>query len=646
MGAPISHLNNINDLHALNELLHSKGLEEATSGVSWGSRIFTLKYNDQDYHVKMKDIVAKFQELAPNDANMNLIGNIHDRIVALDFEGKIKLNEQNLGSEILRDFKNISTKSSSSHLENTNQVLKSFIAENRNIENIQNQLLRLVKGEQRKEDRTPKSLIENGFDEDTKNAIRLIVMKHPDAALKILNLFNAAAKELEPQMADIDLGSIQAFLKTMQANVKAHPDMREATLKTLMELPKIIQLFESTAPDQFREKFMGLNINHKYALTLFAEKDPQQAYPIIKALARGKENEPNLVAYCQNLSQKIEGKVPPYFKTKESFFDTITEVPLYPLKKQQELHNQAKKELTSELKKLNATVEFVKAPKNANLELKKGSALAPLNQNVFTCAITRGIKQDIIDDGNRKEDTIILIGVPSQMNGREQVDRNGYPSKQIIQGYRDDGTFGPECQLAFGSQQVTAIYEAGEYLNILSPILSEKTKTAVINGYLTPTSENIDELIKLLETHGHLIEYPCIGNTPIKGEKNVYQILGSAVALGRYNLDPNIDPAKVEKIQYLCAIHFYRGQFQKALDFAKSTGKDVVLKTTGVGVGAFGNDPDVIARAYHDAALEYRDRLAAKGVKVVFQLYEKKNSTAEDNAKDGAHIMKEKLGLI
>src|SRR5262249_16323930 len=155
-----------------------------------------------------------------------------------------------------------------------------------------------------------------------------------------------------------------------------------------------------------------------------------------------------------------------------------------------------------------STVEFVKAPRKKDPIFEKSEQLQDLNENVFTYAITRDIDADIRTDSTRKEDNIILFGLPTLCNGRQEKDRH-IEDHGGIEDYINS-SFGSMVQLALGLPQAAAVYEAGEHINILSPILNENTKNTVINGFFTPTSKNIDQVIEQLKTKSELIEYPCI----------------------------------------------------------------------------------------------------------------------------------------
>lgn len=176
--------------------------------------------------------------------------------------------------------------------------------------------------------------------------------------------------------------------------------------------------------------------------------------------------------------------------------------------------------------------------------------------------------------------------------------------------------------------------------NGLVNILEEDTKGNVQHGYLTPNSNNdADSLIHDLKENSHKIEYPCIANKPIGGDKPVHQILISAAAFGQYVGEERIDKTKEHDMQYLCALNGFRAQFAQAMELSNRGKTPVTLKAVAVGLGAFENDPEVVAKAFHQAGKEYSKALKESKVKVELQVYESLDP-AELNLDSNAHKMK------
>lgn len=113
-------------------------------------------------------------------------------------------------------------------------------------------------------------------------------------------------------------------------------------------------------------------------------------------------------------------------------------------------------------------------------------------------------------------------------------------------------------------------------------------------------------------------------------------MLVAAPAFGHYSIGKRKDGQESE-IEFLCALHAYRAQFQQVIQLATLTPeKQVVFKPTAAGLGVFDNKPENIAKAFYVAAKEHENQLREKNVKVRFQVW-----TGRGKAKD----MADHLGL-
>lgn len=290
-------------------------------------------------------------------------------------------------------------------------------------------------------------------------------------------------------------------------------------------------------------------------------------------------------------------------------------------------HEIAKKFLTTYLKSLGATIEFINPPQKNVLELKDVTIANDLDQAVFSWEVTKGIQKDIQRDGQRKEDCIVIYGAASQFNGCEAPDKYTVPPGEAKETYQNDYTQGPQAQLQFCEEQVELINCAGNYgFNGLCKVLDEDTKNAIAHGYLTPIGKNVDQVISQLQLSGHKIEYSCIANKPIGGSKPIHLILVAAPAFGQYAVDKKLDKRKEEEVQFLCALHSFRAQFAQALKLADEHKKPVIFKPVAVGLGVFKNNPEVIAKAFYAAAKEVESDLLHSQVQVRYQVY---NGTGE-----------------
>lgn len=311
------------------------------------------------------------------------------------------------------------------------------------------------------------------------------------------------------------------------------------------------------------------------------------------------------------------------------------------IEQQKKDHESAKGFLKDNLAKVGGSVEFVKAQKPpAETDPSKVQVKKDLDGEVFSFSYTSGVNGDIKADGNRKEDNVVIYGVASQFNGCESPGKEVVKPGNAVNVYKGDRTQGPQAQLAFSAEQVETINAGGNRgFNGLVGVLDGDTKTAVQNGYLTPNREQADGFIKQLESGS--VEYLCVGNKPEGGSKEVHQVMVSAAAFGGYNdVENPVTEEQQDRIEYLCAEKAYSAQFEQAINIAKESGKPVVLKPAAIGVGAFGNKPENVEKAFYSAAKKYEGDLKASGVKVEFQVY---RGASGPNAE--ANAMRENLGL-
>lgn len=291
---------------------------------------------------------------------------------------------------------------------------------------------------------------------------------------------------------------------------------------------------------------------------------------------------------------------------------------------QRQAHEQSKRFLETHLPSTGASVEFVSSPGGSCPTHESVTIGTDIDSSIFSWEITTGVEKDIQADGRRVADNLVIYGVASQFNGSEAPDSYTVVPGQAKKTYAGDKTQGPLAQLQFPAPQVEMI-NCGANLgfNGLCPALDEFTKDAVSHGYLRPkTSVQADALIDRLKDHGHKVEYTCVNNTPtesvgLSGAKPVYQLMSSAPAFGQYDkYGHNVTSSQQQEIQFLCALHSYRAQFHHAVTLAKTHNKPVVLKPAAVGLGVFGNDYRIIAKAFYTAAVEQQNMLRDNNVSV------------------------------
>lgn len=298
---------------------------------------------------------------------------------------------------------------------------------------------------------------------------------------------------------------------------------------------------------------------------------------------------------------------------------------------QRQAHNNAKEYLLEEATKIGADVVFVSpinsfpCPKVDEVQIKKD-----LDPAIFTWEKTEGVQGDIQKDGKRP-DQVVLYGVASQFNACEAVMPFTPKPGTAVETYKGDPTQGPGAQLQFPDQQVEIINNAANLgFNGLCQVLDNTTKMAIKHGYLTPrTKELAEAVIEQLKKNGDKMEFPCIGNIP-KGEntERVYEMLVAAPAFGMYSVKSKTTNAQKKEIEFLCALHGYRAQFQQVIQLAASTSeKQVIFKPTAPGLGVFGNRVTNVAKAFYVAAKECENELIEKNIHVRLQVFHGEGDT-------------------
>jgi hypothetical protein len=315
------------------------------------------------------------------------------------------------------------------------------------------------------------------------------------------------------------------------------------------------------------------------------------------------------------------------------------------IEQQRRAHAKAKNFLTENLGKLGAKVEFLRLPQKAPVEFHYTSINSPLDSSVFSWEISKSVQADIKEDGNRKENNVIIYGIASQFNASESTTPSTFPPGEAKHFYSSDHTQGPEAQLSFSDQQVEIINcGANIGFNGLCHVLDENTKSTVTHGYLLPNANNGSQILDRLTKDGNKTEYLCVANKPTGGNKPVHQVLLSAPAFGDYEKKKMaLDDKTKNEIQFNVALNGYRVLFQKGIDEAEAKkGKEVIIKPAAIGLGAFANNPEAAAKAYWLAAYENQAKLKELGVQVRFQIFESpKDGMLDANAEK----MKDLIGL-
>ncbi len=292
------------------------------------------------------------------------------------------------------------------------------------------------------------------------------------------------------------------------------------------------------------------------------------------------------------------------------------------LEDQRKAHDNAIIYLKKELSNIGAEFECVSHPKTTVPEFGVANIFQDLNPEVFKAQYTAGVQEDIIRDGKRADNYEVVYGAASQFNGCEAPSKFTINPGEAAAVYQGDRTQGPQAQLAFGNDQVEIINCGGNLgFNGLCNLLDETTKGEIAHGYFTPSEANEAKVIDQLKNNGNRIAYPVIASIPRGGNKRVHLFLVAAPAFGYYQTSDTVTGDAKNEVQFLCALHGFRAQFQKCIDLAKKTKSPVRFNPTGVGLGVFGNEPNIVARGFYMAAKEYEQELIDNKVEVRFQIF-------------------------
>ena len=625
-------IKNIQNMNQLNECLKKAYQDDdAIITSSWGRRDFNLKdpITHSEIKLKMKDIVTLFDSLSKEDKDKSLVGEIHDRICGLDLKGDKKLGKEWFGAVFLRNIRNISDSSHLGRLDNiendalftpkikrNGKELINLLSNHPTLENTSMFIKDVFKG-----------WIDPVHRNTLKNTLHYIVQEEPKTAFAILQSLESHIETLNPKEFT---PSFHEFLNLKKMDLNARPEYRNESF-----------IVENL--DAYKENVARSTLNS------FADKE---------TLFNGDDNTLNLNKENNAQIDTDSDIIRPLPDAKMATIKDTPPIALYftrntPIFEQRQAHENAKKEGFAELERLGAIAEVISATIPQKFTKLEDVQIGILDSSVFSWEVTHGVREDIQKDGNRKTDDVVLYTVASQFNGCESPDRYTPQPGKAFNTYKGDHTQGPQAQLAFGREQVETInYMANLGFNGLVNMLTETTMDAVQHGYLTPVTKNIDEMATLLEIENDKIEYLCIANHPLEGTTPVHQILVSAPAFGRYNLERNLNEKekaefqlKLPEVQFQCALNAFRAQFLHAAKLSENGTVPVTLKTAGVGLGVFDNDPEVVAKAYYQAANEFADLLKKNHVKVCFQVFEKPGTNSDSYSADAAHMMKEFLNL-
>lgn len=367
----------------------------------------------------------------------------------------------------------------------------------------------------------------------------------------------------------------------------------------------------------------------------------------------------DLVEFAKNdLSQYLKYFYLPF--NEYPFYKHPNTLPLedYPLPSQIQAHQDAKKYMKEEIGELDvmASYKIIQPPIPSESELP-----TKLNSDIFWYEVNTGVQNAIQNSAKKSlesdSETIELYGVASQFNGCEATNKFTPPPGMAWSLYCEDFTQGPGAQLQFGHKQVEIINKGANLgFNGLINLLTPDTYSSVKHGYFSPEDiTKVETWKSILKDNANLnkIEYQLIGNIPFigtgmdakrnpiptiedeeignKGRNPVYMLLTAAPALGMtYNMNLMQQPdytsyqGSLNEICFSIGLANYRALFAAAIKLSLShPNKQIIVKTTAVGLGVFENPFRPVAEAYKQACLEFQEYFGKKNITVPFQLFQR-----------------------
>jgi len=304
--------------------------------------------------------------------------------------------------------------------------------------------------------------------------------------------------------------------------------------------------------------------------------------------------------------------------------------------------------LKTKINALGGTVEYISPPISCSFPTFKTTEIEQnkLNKGVFTWDSVFEVQKAMAEDA-KTTNHIALYGAASQYNGGESMTPIPIEKGKAEIELQKDQTQGPAVQRMYPEAQVEAINSAiYEGMNALASVLSDKSKGSLVGGYLTPKSnEEALAIIEDLKKHGSNAQFTCVGNRlrAVEGEDRnqpIYSMFHSTVALGHYLNGADVSIENQQELAFQATLISYRALFEEALLLKnQNPQKDIVVKPAALGLGAFGNDPEAVAKAYFTAATEFQVELNEKGIKVILQVREEQGKIG------GAQQMATMLGL-
>lgn len=272
--------------------------------------------------------------------------------------------------------------------------------------------------------------------------------------------------------------------------------------------------------------------------------------------------------------------------------------------------------------------------------------------DVFSWESTNGVQQDILE-ASRDGNNVHLFSVASQYNCAEATSAYTPEIGKAMVKSATDETQGPlaqrtnpkifELALAFLTHlgfnmmdKVLPLSVGKTYIDGGSPNEAKDSRTTILHGYLQPAgywpkdskdtinaaTKDLIAVVEHMKENVRSFETVCYSSVPESGGSNsVYLILAAApnINLDLYSFE------HVHEFQFWAAAANFTTQFTQLLNLAdKNPDKNVVLHATLPGLGAFNNNPKVVAKAFKHVAKCFYEKLTVdqrNRIHVMFKVF-------------------------
>ncbi len=255
-----------------------------------------------------------------------------------------------------------------------------------------------------------------------------------------------------------------------------------------------------------------------------------------------------------------------------------------------------------------------------------------LNSNIFSQRSTTGVEKFIQEFRDSDRTDIHVFGAASQFNSTEAVNAFVPKCGLAYQFAKDDRTQGPAVQNK-NRKIFEVIGAAANFgLNSLSKVLNDELAyNALSNGYLMPNKDQLAAVLNCFTNNGDKMEVTCYHCDGVE------VILTAAPATGYNDFIKHNNEQNQYLEQYAAALA-YSAQFNRYIDLLQANPeKRLVGHMTGVGLGAFANNPTAVADGFKLAALQFENdlkehKIDTNRVKVIYEVFEGERSKTSSPA--------------